>query len=173
MFFLTHEILKNIFIKLLLFAVVGIVSSLNAVDYGGEKSYMIKLPYKACTVSPIPREALEAGIIPINTAKAKKFFIEGALFYDARKKSDYNKAHIKDAKPIIFDDSKAKYTVISLPKSLDKNMIFYCYGDSCASSYEAALSVLKHGYKNVFWYVNGFDDWKKKGYPVESSKLND
>jgi rhodanese-related sulfurtransferase len=164
MSFLLQENLKKISIKFFAITLIGVVSSLFAVDYEGDK----KLPYKECFVAPIPSEALDAGIVPINTANAKKLFVDGAIFYDARKKSDYNKGHIQEAKPIVFDKSKAKYTVISLPTSLDRKIIFYCYGDSCANSYEAALAVRKHGYKNVFWYVNGFDDWKKKGYPVES-----
>ncbi len=163
------NITQRYFFKILaLLFFLGTVISSSAINYGGKKSYIIKLPYKQCLTPPIPSKAIEEGIIPVNTQKAKELFIEGAFFYDARKKLDYDKEHIQDAKLVMFDNSKAKYTIISLPKSLNSKLIFYCNGGNCSRSYEAALAVRKRGYKNVFWYINGFDDWQKKGYPVES-----
>jgi len=145
---------------------LGLSSSLYAVDYGGEKSFLVEIPYKVCTIAPLPQEAIEKGIQTINTPQAKKLFEEGAFFYDARREAHYKQAHIKGAKPVIFDASKAQYTVLSLPRTKEKKLVFYCYGESCANSYEAALAVHEYGYKNVFWYAHGFQSWQKMGHPI-------
>ena len=46
------------------------------------------------------------------------------------------------------------------------NILFYCYGETCANSYEAALAVRKLGYKNVYWLLNGFGEWKEYKFPI-------
>lgn len=159
--------LKQAFYKVLALGVLGVYSPLSAVDYGGEKSYLFEIPYKVCLVAPLPKEAIAKGISPINSLQAKKLFDEGASFYDARREAHFKEARIKDAKPVVFDASKAQYTVLSLPQNKEQKLVFYCYGESCASSYEAALAVRNYGYKNIYWYSDGFNDWNRRGYPVQ------
>jgi rhodanese-related sulfurtransferase len=153
--------------KTLTLGMLGISSALLAVDYGGEKSYLFEIPYEVCIVAPLPEEALKQGINPVSTLEAKKLFNEGAYFYDARREAHFKQARIKDAKPVVFDSSKAQYTVLSLPQNKQAKLVFYCYGESCASSYEAALAVRKYGYKNIYWYSDGFNDWNRKGHPIQ------
>lgn len=151
-----------------LIVLAGLSSSSFAVDYGGEKSYLVEIPYKVCTVAPLPQEALDKGIKIVNTAEAKKLFDEGAFFYDARRKTHYEAARIENARAVVFDASKAQYTVLSLPQNKEKKLVFYCYGESCANSYEAALAVHDYGYKNIYWYAHGFEGWQKAQYPIVS-----
>lgn len=167
MFFKNTREFKQTFYKVLTLGVLSLSAPLGAVDYDGEKSYLFEIPYEVCIVAPLPSEAIEKGITPVSTLEAKKLFNEGAHFYDARREAHFKEARIKDAKPVVFDASKAQYTVLNLPKDKEAKLVFYCYGESCASSYEAALAVRNYGYKHIYWYSDGFNDWSKKGHPTQ------
>lgn len=157
--------LRNILIGV----VCGVLycSTVNAVEYDGEKSYMLEVKYDMCIVAPHEKEALAQGIRIIGAKEAKKLYDQKAYFYDAREQRHYQKQHIHGARTIAFDRSKAEYMAIDLPKDKTESLVFYCYGDSCASSYEAAVAVKKLGYKHVYWMINGFGEWKAKNYPVQ------
>jgi len=147
--------------------VIGLMQTTFAVEYDGEKSFLIEIPYKVCTIAPLPEGAAKQGIVVITTEKAKELYDKEALFFDARSKTHYTKSHIKGAQPVVFDASKAEHTIISLPQNKARELVFYCYGETCANSYEAALAAREYGYKNVYWYSAGFDGWVKKKYPTE------
>lgn len=146
------------------------VGTVGAVDYDGEKTFLKEVKYEMCIIPPQVQDAQKQGIQIINVDKAKKLFDQKAHFYDAREKRHYRHQHIKGAMPINFDVSKAQHMVINLPKDKEEALVFYCYGENCASSYEAALAVRKLGHKNVHWMLNGFHEWRTKGYPVEQFK---
>ncbi|MDD3775856.1 MAG: rhodanese-like domain-containing protein [Sulfurovaceae bacterium] len=156
-------------IKLSNLLIAGTLSlvPLYGVEYDGEKSYMIETKYDICVVAPQVDEAIAKGVKVIDADKAKGLYDQKAYFYDARDKRHYTKEHIKGAKQVYFDLSKAEYIVAHLPSDKDEALVFYCYGESCANSYEAALAVRKLGYKNIYWLINGFSEWKEKGYPLE------
>ena len=149
------------------FLAAALFNPLGGVDYGGEKSYLFETKYDVCVTPPQVEDAVAKGVNVINVKKAKELYDKNAYFYDAREKRHFMKSHIKGAKPVYFDVSKAEYIVIELPKEMKEPLVFYCYGESCANSYEAALAVRKLGYTNVSWFINGFNTWKEKGYPVE------
>ena len=158
--------MKRLLTTLIIMALSAGVT-LQAVEYGGEKSYMNKIPYKVCPIAPLPKEAKEKGIKVVSTKEAAKLYKEGAYFYDARRKAHFDEGHVKGAKPVVFDDSKASYTVLSLPEDEAKPLVFYCYGLTCANSYEAAVATKEYGYKNVYWYSAGYDAWLKAKLPTE------
>jgi len=147
-------------------AMLAVPSGIFAVEYGGEKTYLKEIPYKVCPVAPLPEEAKKKGITVVSTDKAAELYKKGAYFYDARRKAHYKEGHVKGAFPVLFDDSKASYTVLSLPKDPKTPLVFYCYGLTCANSYEAALAVKEIGYENVYWYSAGYVAWHDAKLPV-------
>ena len=147
--------------------VLLLAGSLMAVEYGGEKSYLYEIPYKVCPVAPLPEEAKAEGIRITTTKEAADLYKRGAYFYDARRKAHYEQGHIEGAYPVLFDVSKARYTVLTLPKESKIPLVFYCYGETCANSYEAAVAVKNFGYTNVYWYAAGYAAWQKAGLPTE------
>jgi len=46
---------------------------------------------------------------------------------------------------------------------LDRAVIFYCRAD-CWMSWNAAKRAISYGYKNVYWFRDGVDDWFFEGY---------
>lgn len=145
-----------------------LATSLSGVEYDGEKSIIFETKYDICIIPPQVSEATEKGIKVIDVKTAKKLYDQGTYFFDAREKRHFQKEHIKGAYPVYFDVSKAQYIVIQLPKDKEEKLLFYCYGETCANSYEAALAVRKLGYTNVYWLLNGFNEWKVKKYPIST-----
>jgi rhodanese-related sulfurtransferase len=140
--------------------------TLWGVEYGGEKSYLYEIPYKVCPVAPLPEEARKKGVTIVTTQEAAALYKKGAYFYDARRKAHFEQGHVKGAYPVLFDVSKARYTVLSLPKDDATPLVFYCYGETCANSYEAAVAVRDFGYKNIYWYSAGYAAWQKADLPI-------
>lgn len=149
--------------------VVGFVN-VHAVEYGGEKSYLLEVPYTTCVVPPQVDDAIAKGVKVTSVTNAKKLYDDNAIFYDARAPRHYKQERIKGAHPVVFDATKASYIVLDLPKDKAAALVFYCYGEDCAVSYEAALAVRKQGYTNVHWLLNGFPEWKANGFPTESDR---
>jgi len=50
-------------------------------------------------------------------------------------------------------------------------VLFYCDGPRCGRSAVAARIAHGCGYRNVYWYRDGFEDWKTKGYPYLKPRL--
>lgn len=52
--------------------------------------------------------------------------------------------------------------------SADKNapIVFYCTNEECSASAKAAHKAAELGYKNIFKYKAGIEDWKKRGLPT-------
>lgn len=144
--------------------------SLHAVEYGGEKSYMIEIPYTACIVPPQIDDAMAKGVKVVSVKEAKKLYDEKAVFFDTRAKRHYEMERIKGAHPVFFDVSKASYVALQLPDDHDAAIVFYCYGESCADAYEVALATRNAGYTNVNWLLNGFPEWRANGFPVEDGE---
>ena len=55
-------------------------------------------------------------------------------------------------------------------KTKSTPVAFYCNGVKCGRSVVAARIALKCGYTKIYWYRNGFMDWKEKGYPYITTK---
>jgi rhodanese-related sulfurtransferase len=59
-------------------------------------------------------------------------------------------------------------TCVSLARAIPSKQhaaLFYCNGVKCGRSV-VALGIAKScGYTRLYWYREGFEDWKQKGYP--------
>lgn len=45
-------------------------------------------------------------------------------------------------------------------------VIFYCNGPKCGRSGKAAKKAVACGYKQLYWFRGGFEEWQAKGYPT-------
>ncbi len=52
-----------------------------------------------------------------------------------------------------------------------RTVLFYCNGPRCGRSAVAAQIALDCGYRNIYWYRDGFEDWKAKGFPYLKPQL--
>jgi rhodanese-related sulfurtransferase len=83
------------------------------------------------------------------------------IIIDARNPEMFAKSKIGKAINIFPYDEEAVY----MPKIFDlptnKRIVIYCDGGNCDSSHKLAEAIKSFGYKNVFIYTGGWDDWIK------------
>ncbi|MCI0448853.1 MAG: rhodanese-like domain-containing protein [Chlorobi bacterium] len=95
---------------------------------------------------------------------AKALFDKKYRFIDARDASDYNAGHIQGAMNIPFHDfDKYKDVLEGLPK--DQVYVTYCSA-ACDVSIDMAYAMAKMGFKKVYIFHGGWDEWKEAGYPA-------
>ena len=102
--------------------------------------------------------------------KAEDIFVLAEKFpnlviIDARKTSDRAKGFIEGS--IGLPDTKT--TKASLSRHIpDKNtpVMFYCNGVKCGRSVTSSKLAVKLGYKKVYWFRGGWEEWANKGLPV-------
>jgi len=101
----------------------------------------------------------------------------GAAVIDTRVASEYAEGHIKGAvsvpyreksdKAVTFDASQDEFNLSKLPAAKDAAIVMYCNGPECWKSFKASTAAIKGGYTNIYWYREGFPNWKSKGLPSE------
>lgn len=87
------------------------------------------------------------------------------VIIDARKPSDRAKGFIEGS--IALPDTETN--VDSLAQHISSKttpVAFYCNGTKCGRSVKAANAAVAAGYKNVYWFRGGWEEWTDKGYPV-------
>jgi phage shock protein E len=77
-----------------------------------------------------------------------------------------NKGFIKGATQIDYFGKNAEAIIVKLDKS--KTYLIYCAGGG--RSGECADLMKENGFTHVVNLEKGFDDWKKKGFEIESKK---
>jgi len=116
----------------------------------------------AADVSPMS----VAGAETVDVDKAKALFDQGALFIDVRSDKDWNAGRIPDA---VHLELKKVFSEETLGAEAGKGdpVVFYCNGENCLRSSDAAKKAVSWGYTNVYYFRDGFPAWKAAGYPVE------
>lgn len=118
-----------------------------------------------------------AGTTLVDAAKSKSLMDSGVKMIDPRSANEYAEGHIKgsvnvpykekSAKTVDFDAAQDSFDVAKLPADMKAGIILYCNGPECWKSYKAAVAAIKAGHKTIYWFRNGFPEWKAKGFPVE------
>lgn len=122
-------------------------------------------------------EAAPAGVKLVDAKAVQDLQAKGAMLVDTRKAAEFIDGSIKGAISLPYDPEKsakdanfdASQDKFNMSKLADKNanIVVFCNSGSCWKSYKAAVVLAKNGYKNVFWYRNGFPDWKAHKLPIE------
>ena len=89
------------------------------------------------------------------------------IVIDARKKTEYAKGHIEGAVNIL-NTKMRQQDLEKISPDKTKPILFYCNGDRCRRSSAAVSKALDWGYKNVFWFRGGWNEWTEKRLPVIS-----
>lgn len=96
---------------------------------------------------------------------AYKLYKQGIKFIDARPVEEFIEGHIKGAVNIPFYGSENYENVLSkIPK--DEFVITYCSGEDCDLSILLGDELFQKGYKKVYVFFGGWNDWLLKGYPT-------
>ena len=95
---------------------------------------------------------------------AKALFDKKYTFIDARDPADYDAGTIQGAVSIPYHElEQYKSKLNTLPK--DKVYVVFCSA-ACDVSIDLAYAMAKDGFKKVYIFHGGWDDWENAGYPA-------
>jgi rhodanese-related sulfurtransferase len=102
----------------------------------------------------------------IHLKQAYNLYQQNVLFIDAREPDDYQYAHIKNAINIPFDHfDEYKHLLNDIDK--ERIIVTYCAGTDCDLSILLGNILFDMGYKKVYIFFGGWNEWLKANYPVE------
>jgi rhodanese-related sulfurtransferase len=87
------------------------------------------------------------------------------LVLDVRPEQEFCAGHIRGARSIPWDELTERLREIPRKKAI----VAYCRGPYCVFADDAAKTLRKRGFR-AMRLIEGFPDWKVRGFPVEVSK---
>jgi rhodanese-related sulfurtransferase len=102
--------------------------------------------------------------IDIKLDFAKALFDKNYQFIDARDEADYKAGTVKGAINIPYhalEQHRSRFT------SMNKDAVYVVFcSAACDVSIDLAYAMAKEGFKKVYIFHGGWDDWKNAGYPA-------
>ena len=123
---------------------------------------------KESTEKEFVESFMEPKAIKLNFAY--KLFKQNIQFIDARSPEEFSEGHIKNAINIPFYGSENYLDVIS---GINKNeiVVTYCSSAECDIAALSGDELFEMGFKKVYVFVGGYEEWIKNEYPV-ITKIN-
>ena len=111
-----------------------------------------------------------SGARTVNVFEAKQLYDRGAVFIDVRGDEEWSIGHIKGAIHLDFQRDFAKlYGANGITR--ETPLVIYCNSSNCLrSAYASAVSVY-WGFRNVFYFRNGYFSWMLEDYPVTMQQV--
>jgi len=108
--------------------------------------------------------------VPIMAPETLHKDLNQLILVDVRSRYEFETLHIKGAVHIVLSKKKLPAAAAALRAKSSKPIVFYCNGNSCKKSYEAADLAIQAGITDVHAYDAGLDTWTKQ-YPDQSVLL--
>ncbi|HEY8560372.1 MAG TPA: rhodanese-like domain-containing protein [Pyrinomonadaceae bacterium] len=89
-------------------------------------------------------------------------------FWNVLTNEYYGNENIKGSRHVPLDRVGREIAELKLPA--DAEIVVYCAGPECPQSGAAAEKLLTYGYKNVFAYEGGLEEWEAAGLTIEAEK---
>jgi len=107
----------------------------------------------------------------ISLTQAYELYKDKILFVDARNPEEFEEGHIAGAinLPYFSFDEYVKQLA-----AFDKTepLVTYCEGADCDMSIRLGNELFSKGFKKVFVFFGGWEEWKKADYPMVTSDPN-
>ena len=106
----------------------------------------------------------------VSGKEAWTFYLQHALFLDARRSEEYAAGRIAGARSFSVWEGDIDTKLQQLPAEgipPDFPIVTYCSGGSCEDSVILAEKLADLGYARVFVYRGGLPEWQEQGRPVE------
>ncbi|MEY3312747.1 MAG: hypothetical protein RLZZ578_267 [Bacteroidota bacterium] len=99
----------------------------------------------------------------INYSQVKKLMADPTvMILDARNEHEFSEGHLPNSRNI-FALEFERYIPELIGMNKDIRIIVYCGGGQCELSHELSNNLIGLGFKKVYIYLGGWDDWKKNG----------
>jgi rhodanese-related sulfurtransferase len=96
---------------------------------------------------------------------AYKLFKDGIKFIDSRSVEEFSEGHIRGAVNIPFYGSENHMETINR-LSKNETVVTYCSSADCDISVLSGEELFEMGFKRVYVYVGGYEEWTKNNYPT-------
>ena len=87
------------------------------------------------------------------------------LILDSRHAEEYAKGHIEGAINLL-DTKMTRDDLARLAPRPDHPLLFYCNGEYCMRSSNAARQAVAWGYRRIYWFRGGWQEWIDQHLPV-------
>ncbi len=104
----------------------------------------------------------------VSVDEAKTLFDEGAFFLDVRSEKSWKRGRIPKAIHLDLLKGFSENSLHSSIGSKGANIVIYCNGPRCLRSSIASAKAIEWGYKNIYYFRDGFPGWVHADYPVVS-----
>jgi rhodanese-related sulfurtransferase len=99
----------------------------------------------------------------VNYVQVKKLLADpSVMVIDARNEHEFAEGHLPKARNI-FAMEFQQYIPELIGMNKDIRVIVYCGGGQCELSHELSNNLIGLGFKKVYIYLGGWDDWKQNG----------
>ncbi len=157
--------MKNLIKEILFLILISMIFSISFNAF-----YKKGINIKKFNPAPdIKKEAKKEKIETIDLKSAKTFFDKNAVFVDARDPLEFSKGRIKNSFNIPMGDEKKYFNDFYqfCPPDAEMDIVVYCSGEDCHASLEVAKFLISKGYKKIFVFTGGWEEWEEAGYPIE------
>ncbi len=108
------------------------------------------------------------GIPVVGLARVKELTDRGGgMILDARSVESYAAGHVPGALSLPRGTFYETLVGLELLLSREELVVAYCSGPECDDALAVALWLREQGFAQVALFVEGFEAWRRAGYPVE------
>ena len=90
--------------------------------------------------------------------------IANLVIIDSRKSSDWDRGHIDGTVHLV--NTEMAPNKLAAIVSRDQPVVFYCNGPKCTRSGDASTKAVSWGWKKIYWFRGGTEEWTSKGFPL-------
>lgn len=119
---------------------------------------------RAEPIVPVPEQISGAQRVDAETVIELADKLKNLVIVDSRIPDDRKIGFIEHS--ISLPDAKTNCkSLAKIIPGKSTPALFYCNGVKCGRSVVATKVALQCGYKHVYWFRGGFEEWKSKEYP--------
>jgi rhodanese-related sulfurtransferase len=87
------------------------------------------------------------------------------VIVDSRLSEEHAKGHIPGAINLL-DTEMTEAALSRIAPDRDTPLLFYCNGERCLRSNNAAAHAVAWGYRTIYWFRGGWQEWLHKELPI-------
>ncbi len=128
-----------------------------------------RIPWVQDWSRQVEARARTAGIRVVPFSAVRTRLGRDAVFIDARPAEEYAAGQVRGAVSIPFHALEAHYGTVAELIDSGQTLVAYCSNRECDDALMLATELQAMGATNLLLYVDGFDDWQRRGGPVEAA----
>lgn len=111
------------------------------------------------------------GAMTVNVYQAKRLHELGAVFIDVRPGREWSWGHVHGAVHLELSGAFAGLARPEWPR--DVPLVIYCDSEVCLSGAEAAALAVGWGYRQIFYFREGYFAWQLEDFPLGKGTLGE